>query len=252
MVAYIIERGLETSLYFYDYDYIRRGRLKIFDNNYISGKTIEEAWRLALWCCVRNGYDYVVEKGSYEGQIRRQLPYVVIRVEEPWTRPLAPLIPKGIPPVTVDTQIEKYFMEYILGTHKSDNHDYTYGEFISQQIEKAINLLNISRGGTNQVCITIGNEKSILLKDPPCLRVITFKVIDNKLQMAVFFRSWDLFTGLPENLGGLQLLKEFVLAWLNFKVDDGPIVAFSDGLHIYEQYFDLVDLLNVEKINAGR
>jgi thymidylate synthase len=66
--------------------------------------------------------------------------------------------------------------------------------------------------------------------------------------MGLFFRSWDLFTGLPENLGGLQLLKEYVLAQLEFQVQDGPIVAFSDGLHLYEMYFNLVNVLNVDKI----
>ena len=87
------------------------------------------------------------------------------------------------------------------------------------------------------------------MDDPPCLRVITFKVVRGLLQMSLFFRSWDLFAGLPENLGGLQLLKEYVLAQLDFEVQDGPIVAYSDGLHIYEQYFGLVNALNVDKIS---
>jgi hypothetical protein len=39
-----------------------------------------------------------------------------------------------------------------------------------------------------------------------------------------------------------------VLTHLTFPVEDGPIVAFSDGLHVYEQYFALVNALNVDKI----
>ena len=35
-----------------------------------------------------------------------------------------------------------------------------------------------------------------------------------------------------------------------FPITDGSIIAYSDGLHLYEQYFSLVDCLNVDKINV--
>lgn len=223
----------------------------IFEHNYIEGRTIEDVWRDAMWCCVRNGYAYRVEVGSYEGQIRKQLDYAVLRVLEPYTRPLSVQPPEasGFPSPTCEDKIWNYFRQYIVGTDKSSNEDYTYGQFIAPQVPRAVELMNKSLGNTNQACIQIGNENSIYLSDPPCLRVITFKVVNGLLQMSVFFRSWDLFAGLPENLGGLQLLKEYVLAQLNFSVQDGPIVAYSDGLHIYEQYFSLVNALNIDKID---
>lgn len=223
----------------------------VFENNYIEGRTIEDVWRGAMWCCIRNGHTYRVEAGSYVGQLRKQLDYAVLRVVEPYTRPLSVHTPEGcgIPSPTSEDKIWNYFSSYIVGTDKSPNEDYTYGEFIAPQIPRAVELLNNSAGNTNQACIQIGNEKSIYLNDPPCLRVITFKIVNGLLQLSVFFRSWDLFTGLPENLGGLQLLKEYVLAQLTFPVEDGPIVAYSDGLHIYEQYFSLVNTLNIDKID---
>ncbi len=206
-----------------------------------------------MWCCIRNGYSYVVKKGSYEGQIRWQLPEATIIIEEPWTRPLAVSMPEqhGCPPPTSEKRINDYFFDYIIGDKKEDTEDYTYGQYISQQWERAVFLLNASEGKTNQATIAIGDSGSIFLESPPCLRTISFKVLPGnppKLQMSVFFRSWDLFTGLPENLGGLQLFKEFVLMHLEFEVEDGSLVAYSDGLHIYEQYFDLVNILNTDKI----
>ncbi len=225
----------------------------IFENNVVKGKTIEDAWRDIMWCCVRNGYDYPVQGGSYVGQIRRQLDYAVLKIEEPWTRPLAVRMPEGcgIPSPTSNEKIEEYFMNYIIGAEKSEHEDYTYGQYIAPQVEKAVGILNEAAGNTNQAAITVGEPQSIMQNDPPCLRVITFKVVKGKLQMGLFFRSWDLFAGLPENLGGLQLLKEYVLTYLDFAVEDGPIVAFSDGLHIYEQYFSLVNALNVDKIKKA-
>jgi thymidylate synthase len=59
-------------------------------------------------------------------------------------------------------------------------------------------------------------------------------VWDYRCNLSVFFRSWDIFAGLPENLGGLQMLKEYVLASLDESghITDGHIIAYSDGAHI--------------------
>ncbi len=222
----------------------------IFEHNYIEGRTIEDVWRDAMWCCIRNGYAYRVEVGSYEGQLRKQLDYAVLRVMEPWTTPLAVRMPEGtgFPPPTSKEKIDTYFARYIMGSEKSEGEDYTYGQFIGPNMPRVIELLNQANGNTNQATINIGGAEMVNLINPPCLRFVSFKVVNGFLQLSVFFRSWDLFAGLPENLGGLQLLKEYVLAQLTFPVEDGPIVAYSDGLHIYEQYFPLVNALNIDQV----
>ena len=223
-----------------------------FDNNqnYIVTRTIEQAWYDAMWCCIRNGYDYRIEHGSYVGQIRRQLDHAIIRITEPWIRPLAPRLPEGlgIPPTTSDEKIERYFAEYIVGDEKSENEQYTYGQYISAQLPRIIDVLNISRGNSNQACITIGDPDCVNLEDPPCLKVIDFKVVSRKLNMSVYFRSNDLFAGMPENLGGLQMLKEYLLLHLTFPITDGDIIYYSGGLHLYEMYFPIANQLNVDKI----
>ena len=224
-----------------------------FEENIIRARDINNAWRDAMWCCVRNGYRYRVRKGSYEGQERKQLSEVMIIIEEPWTRPLAVAVPEQLDfcSPTDEKKIHLYAYEYLLTDTKAEREDYTYGQYISQQMEKLIYLLNISDGNTNQATMNVGDTQAIFLDDPPCLRVVSFKVLPGtppQLQMSVFFRSWDIFAGFPENIGGLQLLKEYILMHLNFEIADGPIIAYSDGLHIYEQYYDLVNKLNVDKI----
>lgn len=124
----------------------------------------------------------------------------------------------------------------------------TYGSYIKPQINRIIEILNVSNGNSNQACISVGDRDACNLEDPPCLRNITFKVVDGKLNMTVFFRSWDLYAGMPENLGGLQMFKEYILAHLNFPCEDGPITAYSDGLHIYEQYIDVINCLSASKM----
>lgn len=223
------------------------------DSNFVNSATIQGAWRDVMWLCVKNGYDYMIKGGSYVGQIRKQLPYVSIVIDQPWIRPLSPIMPPGIPGPTSDEKIETYFARYIINGKKDPNEEYTYGEFIVGQLSRIIELLKESKGNTNQATICIGNIETTYLPDPPCLRSISFKVVEGKLNMTVYFRSWDLYTGFPENLGGLQMLKEYVLGEIEntFPVEDGQIIAFSDGTHIYEMYFDVVNCLNVDKISIS-
>jgi thymidylate synthase len=221
--------------------------------NFVGEPTIDSAWRAVMLLAVRKGHDFVVKGGSYKGQVRKQLSHVTIRITQPGTRPLAPIMPPGISGSTSDDRIDEYFWEKILGNIKAENEQYTYGEFITKQVDRIVKLLVDAGGNTNQACIAIGDAGTTFLSDPPCLRVVSFKVVDGRLVMTVFFRSWDLYAGLPENLGGLQLLKEYVLSCLTEHMDvvDGEIIAYSDGLHIYEQYFDLVNRLNVDKIEVS-
>ena len=222
--------------------------------NFVQAKTIGEAWREVMWLCIKNGKDFLVKGGSYVGQIRKQLRHVTIVIDEPGVRPLAPIMPPGISGSTDEPKIDKYFWEKVMGDIKAENEQYTYGEYITQQVDQIIKLLIDSNGNTNQACIAIGDVSTTFLSDPPCLRSIAFKVVDGLLQMTVFFRSWDLYGALPENLGGMQLLKEHVLHEMQvagISVQDGPLIGMSDGLHIYDMYFKVVDMLNVDKVQVG-
>ena len=218
----------------------------LFQGNVVEEETINDAWRSALWCCIRRGYSYLIQQGSYVGQVRRQLEYMTIVINQPSKRPLSVYMPEalGIPAPTDEDSINDYFVKYLLSEDKTDNEEYTYGQFICQQVYDIIDML---RRDQNQAVITIGNENSTKLANPPCLKVIDFKVVDGKLNMTVYFRSWDLFAGLPENLGGLQLLKEFILCHVP-RLDDGKIIAQSSGAHIYEMYIPIVNQLNVDKL----
>lgn len=209
---------------------------------------IDDGYRESLSLCARLGYDVVVKKGSYIGQIRRQLEFFILIILNPWLRPLAPIMPPGFPSFLNDDWIWEYFKKKLISTKKEANEDYIYGQFIEPQIARVIEILNQAKGNTNQACITVGDRDSVYLNDPPCLKLISFKVVGGKLDMTVFFRSWDAVNGLPGNLGGLQLLKEYVLGFMDFECADGALIAYSDGLHIYDQYFDAVERLCVDKI----
>jgi thymidylate synthase len=95
----------------------------------------------------------------------------------------------------------------------------------------------------NQMVLQVGKPTDMLLQDPPCLRHIDTRIQDGKLHFYPYFRSWDLWGGLPANLGGIQLMKEYVASEIG--VEDGEIIATSKGLHIYDYSFDLAKCLRM-------
>jgi len=95
----------------------------------------------------------------------------------------------------------------------------------------------------NQMVLQVAQPDDMLLQDPPCLRHIDTRIQDGKLHFYPYFRSWDLWGGFPANLGGIQLLKEYVAAEIG--VEDGEIIASSKGLHIYDYSFDLAKCLRM-------
>ena len=96
----------------------------------------------------------------------------------------------------------------------------------------------------NQMVLQVAQPDDMLLQDPPCLRHIDTRIQDGKLHFYPYLRSWDLWGGFPANLGGIQLLKEYVAAEIG--VEDGEIIATSKGLHIYGYSFDLAKRLRMK------
>lgn len=241
----------------------------------------------------------------------------------------------GIPSPTTMEYIQDYFVNYLMDPTLAENETYKYASRINEilpsklgiylyekdggligepfldsnqylikgdtQLERVIEMLK-KTPLTNQAVIEIAKPSDIATcygndgkLDPPCLRLIDFKVIpvrvalkskylesvrctdsvpgtqgfydykcekcndrwvgtiklpcrtchpelykDDKyliedveltLTVSVYFRSWDLWAGLPTNLGGIELLKQYVASECGLV--NGPMYAYSSGLHIY-------------------
>jgi thymidylate synthase len=198
-------------------------------------------------------HEYEVEKGSFEGVRRRQFDLIMVSVSHPGVRPLIPDIPVelAIPQPTSMEYVEDY-LQYLMTDRKRENEVYTYGERLTNPkvsirgqeisfginpVQEVIDLYRKHRGGTNQAIMEVGMPQDILLQDPPCLRLIDTRVMEGRLHFILYFRSWDLWAGFPSNLAAIQLLKEYMGHEIGVK--DGPLVAISKGLHLYEYSFAL-------------
>ena len=206
----------------------------------IEAKTLPEAWYLCIRECVDGGYEYLIDRGSHAGAKRRELYSTTVRVEYPGSRPLVPVVPEGVPPPTSMDYVEQY-LPYLMTSDKSQNEQYTYGEDIDYQLSELMRMYKEDGFGTNQACMSVGSKESIFLEHSQCLRVIDTRVWNNKLTFYVYFRSWDLWAGFPSNLAAVQILKEYVASELG--VEDGELVAYSKGLHLYSHHWDVANMV---------
>ncbi len=202
----------------------------------IEARDLAEAWFLCLRKTLTEGYEYKIDRGSYAGQRRKELDFVVVKVKNPGTRPLIPDVPQGVPPPTSMEYVESY-LPYLMTSHKGEGEQYTYGQYLEKQIPKVIKMYKEDGFNTNQAFMAVGDKESISLSDPPCLRAIDTRIRDNKLHFFVYFRSWDLWAGFPSNLAAIQLLKEYMASEIG--VNDGELIASSKGLHLYEYSWEL-------------
>lgn len=202
----------------------------------IEARDLSEAWFLCLRKTLTEGYEYKIERGSYSGQRRKELDFVVVQIRNPGTKPLIPDVPLGVPPPTSLEYIEDY-LPYLMTAHKAEGEQYTYGQYLEKQIAEVIKMYREDGYNTNQAFMAVGDSQSIFLSDPPCLRGIDTKIRNNRLNFVVYFRSWDLWAGFPSNLAAIQLLKEYMSSEVG--VDDGEIIAISKGMHLYDYAWEL-------------
>jgi thymidylate synthase len=235
---------------------------------FIDAFDLDDAWFQCLSAILDKGYLYKITRGSYEGQRRLEFDFVSVRVRKP-SHQIIPIIPEGMSiPAPTDMDYIQGYLSYLLTGAKTQTEDYTYGErlvdpkvkikqnlngqeLISDmplnvnQIEEVIKMYKEKGPGTNQAVMEIGMPSDIKLIDPPCLRLIDTRLRYGKLHFILYFRSWDLWGGFPSNLGGLELVKQYMAEEIG--VEDGEIIAVSKGLHLYDYAWELAMLRTNKK-----
>ncbi|RJP29210.1 MAG: thymidylate synthase [Candidatus Omnitrophota bacterium] len=230
---------------------------------YIDAFDLDDAWFQCLSAILEKGHVYTITRGSYEGQKRLEFDFAVVRVKKP-SHQIIPVIPEGMSiPAPTDMDYIQGYLSYLLTGAKTETEDYTYGERLVDpkvkvktagagnniyneipldvnQVDEVIKIYKEKGHGTNQAIMEIGMPSDIKLVDPPCLRLIDTRIRYGKLHFILYFRSWDLWGGFPSNLGGLQLVKQYMADEIG--VGDGEIIAASKGLHLYDYSWDLAKI----------
>jgi thymidylate synthase len=236
---------------------------------HIEATTLNDAWFQLIWAIYDHGRRETVTRGSYEGDTRLEFDWVTCHIKYPGVRPLNIEMPESstLPPPNDAEKVDEYFALYLMSGMKQPEEDYTYGErlvnyewtvacmlpsleryYRSSKIDQVKHVIDTyTKYGfrNNQMVLTIGQPSDLHLGDPPCLRHIDTRIqkeSDGKyyLHFYPYFRSNDLWNGWPTNLGGIQLMKEYMAAELG--VEDGQILYSSKGLHIYGHMEEIAEL----------
>ena len=163
----------------------------------IKARSIDEAFFFCIRHLFQKGRVYRVDRGSYEGHRRLEYDFITVQITHPGQRPLAPILPTGVPPPTDDETIHNYAAQYLMSDAPAPNEQYTYGQYLAPQIPKVIDMYMKAGPGTNQAYMAVGDQTSIDLEHPPCLRGVDTRIKDGTLHFMLYFRSWDLWGGFP-------------------------------------------------------
>jgi thymidylate synthase len=230
----------------------------------IVARDLPDLWFQAVNDILDHRRRFKIDKGSYAGQTRLEYDYFIGHVLNPsfgsGTPSILPQIPTslGIPnPVEFEyvyggEGYERSYIEYLMTAAKQDNEQYTYGErliegdffkphkriddifwsrYTINQIASIISTYKKFGYRNNQMVLQIAQPSDLDLEDPPCLRHIDTRIQDNKLHFFIYFRSWDLWGGLPANLAGIETLHSYMASEIG--VEQGEFIVESKGLHLY-------------------
>jgi thymidylate synthase len=210
----------------------------------ITAFDIPDAWFRVVSKIWYEGELFNVNYGSEEGETKKL--NITIEIKHPNRRPLVDFKSPN------DIKYVNWYTLSCLWSSEKDDSEYTYGnrmqKFLScsmDQIAEAIERLKQNAGDRQcTVVIRIPTDiKKGVCKNPPCLTVLDFEILDGKLHTTGYFRSWDAYAGLPANLAGLQLLAEYMAKEIG--VSTGKMVFHSKNCHIYKRQYGLVEeLLN--------
>lgn len=181
-----------------------------------------------------------------------------IEIDKPETRPLvddkAPCDMK---------YVQWYALKYLWSGIIEDE-TYTYGSRLRKpidQIEEAIKRY-LEEPADRQITLVVRLPEDIMKHindrkhEPPCLSLIDTEVLEGKLHLTCYFRSWDAYAGLPANIAGIQLFNEAFVSEINSRgnlnLKTGKLVFHSKNCHLYERQFNLVEDLLKPKNDSRR
>ncbi|MBM3299195.1 MAG: thymidylate synthase [Deltaproteobacteria bacterium] len=224
---------------------------------FIEATTIPDAWFQCLYTLIDESRKpdgaarrYTVATGSNPGADRIEFDLAMVHIKYPGVRPLLPQIPEHLNlPAVADEKYLNEYMLYLLSSQKAPHEHYTYGERLQVAWQYVIDYYRTYGALTNRMCMEVGRPEDVFFYNDesgssPCLRLVDTRIMDNKLHWVLYFRSWNLWSGFPVNLAGLQQAKEIMAAEIG--VEDGELVAISKGLNIRDYNIE-VALMRLQK-----
>ena len=209
-----------------------------------------EAWFQALSHIWNEGDIFKVNYGSETTETKKL--NLTIEINHPENRPLV----SDKAPCDIK-YVQGYALEYLWCGEKQEGETYTYGSRLREpvnQVEEAIKRY-LDEPQDRQVAMVIRLPEDIYKTrkgskerhEPPCLSIIDTEILEGKMNLTCYFRSWDAYAGLPANIAGLQMFNEAFVAEINSRsnlnIETGKLIFHSKNCHIYQRQYKLIEEL---------
>jgi thymidylate synthase len=131
--------------------------MKNFNSIFIEATTLADAWFQTVYKCLEIGRDFIIDKGSYEGQKRLEFDYITIHIKQPGERPLLPKLPTqyNLPDPVSEEYLADY-VPYLMTGELKKGEAYTYGQRISRYPQGIMNNFDDSNIWNQEI---LNNEK---------------------------------------------------------------------------------------------
>lgn len=133
----------------------------------------------------------------------------------------------------------EYEQEFINGIRDWESEwEYTYHRLFAQYYDDCVKELKRNKH-TRRAVLPIAGEKSYGNTHPPCMQEIMFKIVDDKLNTTVVFRSNDGVKAFAMNSFAIALLAHKVAKEVGVGV--GSYTHIADSFHAYKRDWDTLD-----------
>jgi thymidylate synthase len=230
----------------------------------ITAFDLPDAWFQALSRIWNEGDIFKVGFGSEETETKKL--NLTIEINHPENRPLT----SDKSPYDMK-YVQGYALEYLWCGGKQDE-TYTYGSRLNNAVDEQNNPINqieeaikryVEEQRDRQVTMVIRLpsdirkfDKNHRKSEPPCLSIIDTEILEGKMHLTCYFRSWDAYGGLPANIAGLQLFNEAFVGEINSRgnlnLQTGKLIFHSKNCHIYQRQYKLVEELLSPKTDSKK
>lgn len=220
---------------------------------------VDASWKSlnAIWF---QGEHFNVGNGSEEGDTKKL--DISIHISHPENLPLV-----GDFSPTDMKHVQEYGLTYLYSDFLGE-HPYTYGWRLQHPVDQKEELIKaiLKNPNNRQLTMTIRipedaygiNPVTKEKHEPPCLTMMDFEVLNGKVNLTCYFRSWDAFAGLPENIAGIFLYLQAFVADVNERLPEdkqlktGEMMFHSKNCHIYKRQYKLVEEIFSSKEDSRR
>lgn len=214
----------------------------------IEAFNIPDAWFKTVSTIWNEGEIFTVGSGSECTETKKL--DLTLHIKHP---EIYPLVDDKAP--TDMKHVQDYSLTYLYSNFKGD-YSYTYGNRLREPVDQIQAIINaiVKCRSNRQLTMTIRVPEDVNNYEAPCLSIIDIEVLNNKVNMTTYFRSWDAYAGLPENIAGLYLLLEAIVNDVNEilisegypdedLLETGEMIFHSKNAHIYKRQYVFVEEL---------